>query len=195
VFDGHRGATVVWALAAVLLLVAPTQDDDAWLRERVCGHHSDLRGFAIELPKDICGHRYLHGFSIGLGDEGGADRSITVWAAGNANFFKKSRDIAAAEVAATAPEAVAGVHVLRRIAFVMAGVPAERWRYSFRRKADRAERVVDFVAILRPLRPKPQWSDYYEYSIALHTTPADYEADARQFEAILRGFSFTKPEM
>ena len=186
-----------WAIGVLLAAaIAAAQDDEAWRRELVCAHHSDIRGFSLDLPEGVCGHRYLHGFSIVLSVEGTpVERSITVWAAANANFYKKSRNVAAAEVAARAPDAVSGVRVLQRAPTKVAGVQGERWRYAFRSKADGADHLVDVVAILRALRPKPRWSDYYEYSILLYSTPQHHDADLRQFEAILKCLTFTEPEI
>jgi hypothetical protein len=55
--------------------------------------------------------------------------------------------------------------------------------------------VADLVAVLRPLRPNPEWHDYYEYSIVLRSTPQDYESDLRVFEEMLKSFTFGEPEV
>jgi hypothetical protein len=190
--------TVPWAVLVLIALgaSAPAQDEDEWLRQPVCGHHGDVRGFSLDLPAPLCGHRYLHGFWVGLsGVDADAHRSIVVWASANADFYKTSRDIAVAAVDAQKSESVGGVHVVGRAPTAVEGVPAERWRYTFRSRPDARERLVDLVAILRPLRPKPKWFDYYEYSISLNTTPQDYATDVKVFEAVLGTLSFSEPEI
>jgi len=189
--------SVGWAgvLVVALCSYATAQEDvDRLLREPVCGHHQDVRGFSLDLPASLCGHRYLHGFRVGLSGDDVRHRSIVVWASGNANFYKRSRDITVAAVEALKSEAASGVHVLSRSSTAVQGVPAERWRYTFRTRTDEVEHFVDMVAVLRPLRPNPKWSDYYEYSITLDTTRNDYAADVNIFEAVLASLAFSEPE-
>ena len=186
-----------WGTVAVMVVASAwAQDDQTSLREPVCGHHADVRGFSLDLPKGLCGHRYLHGLSVIVSREGDpVERSITVWAARNANFDAKSSDIASAEVSATASDTADGVRVTRRTGTKVAGVPGVRWQYRFHSKTDGADHVADLVAVLRPLRPNPEWHDYYEYSIVLRSTPQDYEADLRVFEEMLKSFTFGEPEV
>ncbi|HXK08711.1 MAG TPA: hypothetical protein VMT70_03615 [Vicinamibacteria bacterium] len=186
-----------WATVALIVAASAwAQDDVPSPSKPVCGHHADARGFSLDLPQGICGHLYLHGLSVVLSkDTDPAERSITVWAARNANFDAKSSDIAAAEMGAAVRDSVDGVSVTRRASTKVAGVPGVRWQYGFRSKTDGADHVVDVVAVLRPLRPKPEWHDYYEYSIVLRSTPQEHESDLRPFEEILRSFTFGEPEV
>jgi len=187
----------LWKVAIVLALgsYATAQEDvDRVFREPVCGHHQDVRGFSLDLPASLCGHRYLHGFWVGLAGDDVDHRSIVVWASGNANFYKRSRDITRAAVEALKSEEASRLHVVSRSRTAVQGVPAERWRYTFRTGGDE-ERLVDMVAVLRPLRPYPKWSDYYEYSISLNTTRSDYAADVKTFEAVLGSLTFSEPEI
>jgi hypothetical protein len=190
--------SVALSVAFVIAMgtAAVPQDEDEWLREPICGFHRDFRGFSVNLPAPLCGHRYLHGVWVQLSPtDAPIERSIVVWASGNANFYKRSRDIAVAAVDAMKPESIDGVHVTSRSSRAVSGVPAERWHYTFRPKADQAVRVVDLVAVLRPLRPIPKWSDYYEYSISLNSTPQHYGADLKVFEAIVDSLAFSEPEI
>jgi hypothetical protein len=185
-----------WATVALILIAsAGAKDDETQLREPVCGHHKDPRGFSLDLPKGVCGHRYQHGLSVLLSKEGDpVERSIIVWAARNANFDAKSSDIAAAEVSATASDTLVGVKVTRRSNTKVAGVPGVRWHYTFHSKTDGADHEADLVSILRPLRPHPEWQDYYEYSIVLRSTPQEYESDLKPFEEMLKSLTFGEPE-
>ncbi len=186
-----------WATVALVLVAsAGAQGDEARSREPVCGHHADPRGFSLDLPKGVCGQRYQHGVSVLLSKEGDpVVRSIIVWAARTANFDAKSSDIASAEVSATASDTLAGVRVTRRANVEVAGVPGVRWHYTFHSKTDGADHEAELVAVLRPLRPHPEWQDYYEYSIVLRSTPQEYELDLKVFEAMLRSFTFGEPEL
>jgi hypothetical protein len=130
--------------------------------------------------------------ALGGGDD---ERSIVVWAARNASFHTRSRDIAAAEVEALKSDGHYRVRVLARAATHVQGVEAVRWRYTLRSRVDPSERMVDCVALLRPLRPEPSGSDYYEYSISLHTTPEHHGADVDIFEAVLASLAFSEPEV
>ena len=187
-----RWATVVLMAAAS----AWAQDGGPSPSNAVCGHHADARGFSLDLPKGVCGHLDLHGLSVIVSrDADPVERSVTVWAARNAHYDAKSSDIAAAEMGATVRDAVNGVRVTRRASTKVSGVPGVRWQYSFRSKSDGADHVVDVVAVLRPLRPKPEWHDYYEYSIVLRSTPQEHESDLKLFDEILKTFTFGEPEV
>ncbi|HVO11429.1 MAG TPA: hypothetical protein VMX54_11870 [Vicinamibacteria bacterium] len=188
---------VCWAAMALILVAsAGAQDDEARLREPVCGHHADPRGFSLDLPQGVCGQRYEHGLSILLSKKDApVVRSIVVWAARNANFDARSSDIAAAEVSATASDTLVGVRVTRRANTRVAGVPGVRWHYTFHSKADAVDREAELVAVLRPLRPHPEWQDYYEYSMVLRSTPQEFGSDLKVFEQVLGTFAFGEPEM
>ncbi len=185
-----------WAAVAVILLAsAGTQDGDAPSPEPVCGRHANPRGFSLELPKGTCGQPYPHGLRVLLSKEGDpVVRSITVWAGRNANYDARPGDIASAEVSATASDTLVGVRVTRRVNTKVAGAPGVRWHDTFHSKTDGADHENELVAVLRPLRPHPEWQDYYEYSVVLRSTPQAYQADLKLFEEILRTLSFSEPE-
>jgi len=188
---------VCWAAVALMLVAsAGAQDDEARLRGPVCGHHADPRGFSLDLPDGVCGQRSANGLRIILSGKGDTvERSITVWAERNENVDAKSSDIASAEVSATASETLVGVRVTRRTNTKLAGAPAVRWRYTFRSKRDGTDHEAELVAVLRPLRPRPEWYDYYEYSIVLRSTPKEFDSDLRRFEQLLKTVSFGEPDV
>ncbi|HUL76626.1 MAG TPA: hypothetical protein VL691_05115 [Vicinamibacteria bacterium] len=187
---------------AGLAIVALMVGTSAWAQDRamprpepVCGHHADPRGFSLDLPKGTCGYRYLHGLRVVISTDADAvERSITVWAARNSNVDAKSSDIAAAEMGRAVSDTVDGVRLTHRANTKVSGVAGVRWQYGFHSKTDDADHVVDLVAVLRPLRPKPEWHDYYEYSIVLRSTPKEHESDLKLFEEILKTFTFGEPE-
>jgi len=183
------------AVALVLAASAQAQDVASPSREPVCGHHANARGFALDLPKNVCGYQQPHGLRVVLSKEADpVERSITVWAARNANVDAKASDIAAAEMGRTVPDTLVGVRVTQRTNTRVSGVPGVRWQYSYHSKTDGADHVVDLVAILRPLRPKPEWHDYYEYSIVLRSTPQAHESDLSLFDELVRSFRFAEPD-
>ena len=64
---------------AGLLMIALLVGTSAWaqdgaipLREPVCGHHADPRGYSLDLPKGVCGYRYLHGLRVVVSSDGDA---------------------------------------------------------------------------------------------------------------------------
>ena len=183
-----------WAVVVIVLGLA--QGDDPRLAAPVCGHYADPRGFSLDLPNGLCGQRYQHGLRVLLSKEDDpVARAITVWAAPNASVDAKASDIASAEVSATASDTLVGVRVTRRVNTKVAGVAGVRWQYTFHSKTDGADHEAELLAVLRPLRPHPEWQDYYEYSVVLRSTPQEYRSDLKVFDQLLRTLAFSEPEM